>query len=98
MPGRSPPWRMGRASVPCGAPKVSARTWPSCSTGEPHGGGGLADGGAQQRGVVGGRRGLVVLGFGVQADDGVEVDHAAGLVFGYLDEPDAELSPQGSSG
>ena len=58
--------------------------------GEADGGGGLADGVAQQVGVDAGRRGLVVLAGGVQADDGVEVDDAAGLVFGHLDEPDAD--------
>ena len=48
--------------------------------------------------VYAGRRGLVVLAGGVEADDGVEVDDAACLVFGDLDEPDAELSAQLSSG
>jgi len=31
----------------------------------------------------------------VEPDDGVVVDHAAGLVFGDLDEPDADLGAQG---
>ena len=66
--------------------------------GEADGGGGLADGVAQQRGGVAGRRGLVVLAGRVEADDGVEVDDAACLVFGDLDEPDAELGAQGFLG
>ena len=48
--------------------------------------------------VYAGGGGLVVLAGCVQADHGVEVDHAACLVFGDLDEPDAELSPQGLLG
>jgi hypothetical protein len=43
---------------------------------------------------VGGGRGLVVLAGCVQADHGVEVDDAACLVLGDLDEPDAELAVQ----
>ena len=61
---------------------------------ESGGSGGQADGVAQQVGGVGGGRGLVVLAGGVQADDGVEVDDAACLVLGDLDEPDAELGAQ----
>ena len=55
-----------------------------------YGGYGLADGVAQRGGVDAGRRGLVVLAGGVQADHGVEVDDAAGLVFGDLDVPDPD--------
>ena len=53
-------------------------------------GGGLADGVAQHVSVDAVRRGLVVLAGGIEADDGVEVDDAAGLVLGDLDEPDAD--------
>jgi hypothetical protein len=60
--------------------------------------GGLADGLAQQRGVIRGGRGLVTLPYGVQADHGVEVDDAAGLVLGDLDEPDAHPAAQGLLG
>ena len=52
------------------------------------GSGGQADGVAQRLGGDAGGRGLVVLAGGVQPDDGVEVDDAACLVFGDLDEPD----------
>ena len=58
------------------------------------GSGGQADRVAQQVSGVGGGRGLVVLAGCVQADDGVEVDDAACLVLGDLDEPDAELVVQ----
>ena len=49
---------------------------------ERNGVGGLDDGLTQQRGRVAGRGWLVVVAVGVQADDGVEVDDAACLVFG----------------
>ena len=62
------------------------------------GGGGLADGVAQQVGGDAGGRGLVVLAGGVQADDGVEVDDAACLVFGDLDEPDPGQGAERLSG
>ena len=82
---------MGRTSVPCGVPKVSVRARPgTAQDGEADGGGGLADGVAEHGGVDAGRRGLVVLAGGVQPDDGVEVDDAAGLVFGDLDVPDPD--------
>ena len=74
---------MIRGSV-CG-PKPSGTAWPCVVDGEGDGGGGLADGVAQQRGGVPGRGRLVVLAGGVEADDGVEVDDAACLVFGHLD-------------
>src|SRR5215472_4830833 len=48
---------------------------------------------SQSRLAAGG--GLVVLTWGIEADHGVEVDDAACLVFGHLDEPDTELSKQG---
>ena len=41
-----------------------------------------------------GGRGLVVLAGGVEADDGVEVDDAAGLVLGDLDVPDPDQGAQ----
>ena len=62
--------------------------------GQRGGSGGQADGVAQQVSGVGGGRGLVALAGCVEADDGVEVDDAACLVFGDLDEPDAELAAQ----
>src|SRR5262249_28758237 len=52
--------------------------------------GGLADGLAQQRGIEPGWWRLVVPLCGVQADHGVVVDDAAGLVLGDLDEPDPD--------
>ena len=58
---------------------------------EGHDGGGAADGVGQQRGGVAGGRWLVVRAGRVEPDDGVVVDDAAGLVFGDLDEPDADL-------
>ena len=58
--------------------------------GEADGGGGLADGVAQHVGVDAAGRGLVVVAGGVQADHGVEVDDAAGLVLGDLDVPDPD--------
>ena len=62
---------------------------------EADGGGSPADGIAQHPGVDARRRGLVVLAGGIQADDGVEVDDAAGLVFGHLDiaDPDQGAEP-----
>ena len=66
--------------------------------GDSGGGGGLVDGVAQQVGGVDGGRGLVVLAGSVQADHGVEVDDAARLVLGHLDEPDADLGEQGLLG
>ena len=84
---------MGRASV-C-APKPE-RDGAGCAVvgGDADGGGGLVDGVAQQVGGVPDGRGLVVLAGGVQADHGVEVDDAACLVLGDLDEPDADLGAQ----
>ena len=89
MPGRSLPWRMARASVCAPKPSRSAR-----AGGDGDGGGGLADGVAQQRGGVPGRGRLVVLAGCVEADDGVEVDDAACLVFGDLDVADAQHRAQ----
>ena len=57
------------------------------ASGEGDGAGGLDDGLSQQRGRVSGWGWLVVLAVGVQADDGVEVDDAAYLVFGDLRIP-----------
>ena len=84
----------GPASV-C-APNRSRRAVCAEVGGDANGGGGLADGVAQQGGGVPGGRGLIVLAGGVQADHGVEVDDAACLVLSHLDIPDphqgAELS------
>src|SRR5215469_15019443 len=57
---------------------------------EEHSSGGMADGVRQQRGGVARRRWLVLTGC-VEPDDGVVVDHTAGLVFGDLDEPGTDL-------
>ena len=80
--GRTGPGRTGRVSV-CG-PNVRTRT--SAAGGgldaEEHRGGGVLDGLAQQLGGPERAGWLVVVGGGVEAEDGVEVDHAAGLVFG----------------
>ena len=80
---------MGRTSVPCGAPKRQGD------------GGAAAVGRARRTAAAAwrmashsmsasmpGGRGLVVVAGGVQADHGVEVDDAAGLVLGHLDVPD----------
>ena len=57
--------------------------------------GGLGDGsGEQADGGPGGRCG-VRTGGAVEADDGVEVDHAAALVFGDLGEGDPQLRGEG---
>ncbi len=50
---------------------------------------GVADSVAEQVGREPGRRRLVVVAGRVEADDGVEVDDAAVLVFGDLDVPNA---------
>jgi len=50
-------------------------------------GGGLPDRIREHAGGVVGRRWLAVGSGGIQPDDGVVVDDATGLVFGYLDEP-----------
>jgi hypothetical protein len=62
------------------------------------GAGGLADGvGEQGEGGPGGR-GVGWAGGTVEADDGVEVDHAAALVFGDLGVGDPELRAEGLAG
>ena len=53
--------------------------------------GGLVDGGGQQGDGGPGGRGGGGPGRAVEADDGVEVDHAAALVFGDLGEGDPDL-------
>src|SRR6266542_2691574 len=53
-------------------------------------GGGAGDRPGQQSGGIPGGRRLVVLSCGVEADDGVDVDDAACLVFGDLDVADRE--------
>jgi len=56
--------------------------------------GGLADGVAQRRGRIPGRGWLVARAGCVKADDGVEVDDAACLVFGDLDVTDTQHGAQ----
>jgi hypothetical protein len=61
--------------------------------------GGLIDGGGEQgNGDPGGRAGVGWPGEAVEADDGVEVDDAATLVFGDLGVGDPELYGQGLAG
>ena len=66
---------------------------------EGDGGGRLTDRVAQHGGGVASGWWLVVVAGGVQADNGVEVDNAAYLVFGDLDEtePAGRTSPQAST-
>ena len=81
--------------MPCGAPKLRRDGGAGAvRLGDADGGGSGADGIAQHGGVDAGRRGLVVLAGGVQADHGVEVDHAASLVFGHLDVADPDQGAQ----
>ena len=61
---------------------------------ESDGPGGLGDGVAEQGGAVAGGWWLVARAGGVEADDGVEVDDAAGLVFGDFDVADTQDGPQ----
>jgi hypothetical protein len=56
--------------------------------------GGLGDGRGQQGGGGPSRRGGGGPGGAVEPDDGVEVDHAAALVFGDLGERDPDLGSQ----
>jgi hypothetical protein len=56
--------------------------------------GGLGDGGNEQFEGGPGGRGGVRTGGAVEADDGVEVDHAAALVFGDLGKTDPQLRGQ----
>jgi hypothetical protein len=62
---------------------------------EVDGGGGRGDGGGQQAGGGPGGRGGVRPGGTVEADDGVEVNHATALVLGDLGERDPQLRRQG---
>jgi len=67
--------------------------------GHGHGGGDLSDGRLEQLGGEPSRRRhhtgrAAAVGGGVQADDGVEVDHPALLVFGHLGERHPDQPPQ----
>jgi hypothetical protein len=62
------------------------------------GAGGLVDGGGEQGDGDPGGRGVGWPGGAVEADDGVEVDDAAALVFGDLGVGDPELRGEGLAG
>ena len=84
-------WAPQRMSQPLGPGGVG-------DGGEPRRGGGGGDGGGQLRGVEGGRDQVAVLGGGVEAEDGVEVDQAAGLELGHLGIRQLHLPGPGSLG
>ena len=60
--------------------------------------GGLVDGGGDQCDGGPGRRGVGWPSGTIEPDDGVEVDHAAPLVFGDLGVGDAELGVESLAG
>ena len=90
MPGRSGAWRTGRASVWVAEPQRDRRPAGRRRCVDGGGGGGLGDGVGEHGGGEAGGGWLPVVAGGVEADDGVEVDHAACLVFGDLDVADRD--------
>jgi len=83
-------WRP-QTSVRAGAPQ---RGW----RGNPDGAGGLADGVGEQGDGGPGGWGVGWPGGAVEADDGVEVDYAASLVFGDLGVRNPDLGGEGLAG
>jgi hypothetical protein len=88
-----------RADVELAAPRQdAARESRRGGSRDADGAGGLIDGGGEQSDGDPGGRGVGWPGGAVEADDGVEVDDAATLVFGDLGVGDPELRGEGLAG